>query len=59
MRCIAAPVFDLSGEALGGISVSGPAHRIGPEHIKTLGATVVAAAQDLSEALGAAPAEAR
>lgn len=59
MRCIAAPVFDLSGEAMAGISVSGPAHRIGPEHIKTLGATVTAAAQDLSEALGAAPVEDR
>lgn len=52
MRCIAAPVFDLTGEAIAGISVSGPTHRIGAEHIKTLGAAVVAAAGDLSQALG-------
>ena len=53
MRCIAAPVHDFTGEAVAGISVSGPAHRIGHEHVKTLGATVLAAAQDLSLALGA------
>lgn len=52
MRCIAAPVFDLSGEAIAGISVSGPTHRIGAEHIKTLGAAVVAAAGDLTQAMG-------
>lgn len=53
MRCIAAPVFDLTGEAVAGISVSGPTHRIGPEHVKTLGAVVVAAAAELSSAMGA------
>lgn len=53
MRCIAAPVFDLSGEAIAGLSVSGPSHRIGHEHVKTLGAAVAAAAGDLSLALGA------
>lgn len=55
MRCIAAPVFDLSGEAIAGISVSGPAHRIGHEHVKTLGATVAAAAAELSEMMGGGP----
>ena len=53
MRCIAAPVFDLSGEAIAGISVSGPTHRIGSEHVKTLGAAVAAAASNLSELMGA------
>lgn len=52
MRCVAAPVFDLSGDAVAGISVNGPAHRIGHEHIKTLGATVAAAAAQLSEVMG-------
>ena len=52
MRCIAAPVFDLTGEAVAGISVSGPTHRIGHEHVKTLGAAVAAAAQDLTQAMG-------
>ncbi len=52
MRCIAAPVFDLTGEAIAGVSVSGPTHRIGHEHIKTLGAVVAAAAAELSHAMG-------
>ncbi|QBX34078.1 IclR family transcriptional regulator [Paracoccus liaowanqingii] len=52
MRCIAAPVFDLSGEAVAGVSVSGPAHRIAAEHVKTLGAVVAAAAASLTEAMG-------
>lgn len=52
MRCIAAPVFDLTGEAVAGISVSGPTHRIGAEHIKTLGAVVASAAADLTQKMG-------
>lgn len=52
MRCIAAPVFDLTGEAIAGVSVSGPTHRIGHEHVKTLGAVVAAAAAELSAAMG-------
>lgn len=52
MRCISAPVFDPDGKVIAGLSISGPAHRIGPEHVKTLGAVVVAAASDLSQALG-------
>ena len=52
MRCIAAPVFDLTGEAVAGISVSGPTHRIGSEHVKTLGAIVAAAAADLTQKMG-------
>ncbi|MBU3032013.1 HTH-type transcriptional regulator BhcR [Paracoccus marinaquae] len=52
MRCIAAPVFDLSGEAVAGVSVSGPTHRIGQEHVKTLGAAVAEAAAELTKALG-------
>lgn len=52
MRCIAAPVFDVAGEVVAGISVSGPSHRIGQSHVKTLGAVVVAAAQELSLSSG-------
>ncbi|GGF69307.1 IclR family transcriptional regulator [Paracoccus acridae] len=52
MRCIAAPVFDLTGEAIAGVSVSGPTHRIGNEHVKTLGAVVTSAAAELSQAMG-------
>ncbi|TBN43910.1 IclR family transcriptional regulator [Paracoccus subflavus] len=52
MRCIAAPVFDMTGDAVAGVSVSGPSHRIGYEHVKTLGAVVAAAAAELSAAMG-------
>lgn len=52
MRCIAAPVFDLTGEAVAGVSVSGPTSRIGLEHVKTLGAAVAAAAAGLTRAMG-------
>lgn len=52
MRCIAAPVFDMTGDAIAGVSVSGPTHRIGHEHVKTLGAVVAAAAAELSLAMG-------
>lgn len=52
MRCIAAPVFEISGQCIAAISVSGPAHRIGPEHSKTLGAAVTEAARALSASLG-------
>ena len=52
MRCIAAPVFDIHGEAAAGISVSGPTSRVGTERIAEFGAAVVAAAQELSGAIG-------
>jgi IclR family acetate operon transcriptional repressor len=52
MRCIAAPVFDFHGEAVAGISVSGPTSRVGQDKIAGLAAAVVAAAADLSAAIG-------
>jgi IclR family transcriptional regulator, acetate operon repressor len=52
MRCIAAPVFDIHGEAIAGISVSGPTSRVGPEQILELGQAVVAAAHTLTDAIG-------
>lgn len=52
MRCIAAPVFDLSKEAIAGVSVSGPSHRIAVEHVQALGAVVAAAAASLTEIMG-------
>jgi IclR family transcriptional regulator, acetate operon repressor len=53
MRCIAAPVFDVHGEVVAGISVSGPASRVSREGIAGFAAAVTSAARDLSEALGA------
>lgn len=52
MRCIAAPVFDIHGEAVAGISVSGPTSRVGTEQTDDLSRAVVAAAQQLSSAIG-------
>jgi IclR family acetate operon transcriptional repressor len=53
MRCIAAPVFDLSGEAVAGLSVSGPVSRVSLAHTDRLASAVRAAAHELSVAMGA------
>ncbi len=55
MRCIAAPVFDAFGEAVAGISVSGPTSRIADADIERLAVDVTRAARELSAAIGAAP----
>lgn len=52
MRSIAAPVYDMTGKVVAGIAINGPSYRIGQEHVKTLGATVSAAATELTQALG-------
>ncbi len=53
MRCIAAPVFDLTGEAVAGISVSGPVSRVSVAQTEALARAVMEAAADLSAAMGA------
>ncbi len=52
MRCIAAPVFDINGEAVAGISVSGPTSRVAPNQIAAFSQAVMAAAKDLTAAIG-------
>lgn len=52
MRCVAAPVFDAMGEAVAGLSVSGPVSRMSPERAAAMAAEVRAAAARLSVALG-------
>lgn len=52
MRCIAAPVFDLNGEPVAGLSVSGPTSRVGSDAIERLSRPVIAAAQELTLAIG-------
>ncbi|MDA5094772.1 IclR family transcriptional regulator [Aliiroseovarius sp. KMU-50] len=52
MRCIAAPVFDLNGEAVAGISVSGPTSRVSLEETDRVSLDVIKAAQHLTEAIG-------
>ncbi|MBE1291683.1 MAG: helix-turn-helix domain-containing protein [Rhodobacteraceae bacterium] len=54
MRCIAAPVFDFNGEAVAGISVSGPASRVSREETEGLARSVTSAARELTSAIGGA-----
>ncbi len=55
MRCVAAPILNVFGEAIAGISVSGPTHRLPLDRIDTIGVMVREAAQDISRNLGALP----
>jgi len=48
MRCNAAPIFDLSGEAAAGISVSGPTLRMSDARLEAMSEAVIAAARELS-----------
>jgi IclR family acetate operon transcriptional repressor len=52
MRCIAAPVFDMHGEPVAGLSISGPSARIPDDRIETLAAAVRDTAARLTSALG-------
>ncbi len=52
MRCIAAPIFNAYGEPVAGLSVSGPAFRVGLSDAPRLGALVRAAADQVTEATG-------
>lgn len=52
MRCIASPVFNVYGEAVAGISVSGPTSRITPDRIEALARPVMDAAARLTTAIG-------
>lgn len=53
MRCIAAPVFNAHGEAVAGLSVSGPTSRVTEDQIAPLGTAIAHAARSLSIAMGA------
>ncbi|WP_298435245.1 HTH-type transcriptional regulator BhcR [uncultured Jannaschia sp.] len=53
MRCIAAPVRNLHGDVIAGISVSGPTSRVATDRIAEFAALVTAAAETLSQRLGA------
>ena len=52
MRCIAAPVFNVFGEVVAGISVSGPTARVTDDRIDDLAADVMNAAAKLTRAIG-------
>jgi DNA-binding IclR family transcriptional regulator len=49
VRCIAVPVFDFRGKAIGAIGISGPSTRITPERLPQLAVIVVEIGQALSE----------
>ncbi|WP_431324770.1 HTH-type transcriptional regulator BhcR [Rhizobium sp. YTU87027] len=53
MRCVAAPVLNVHGEAVAGISVSGPTHRMPDRKIDWIGRRVAEAADTVSKRLGA------
>lgn len=55
MRCIAAPILNFFGEAVAGISVSGPTHRMTLDRIEPISKAVRDAAEILSASSGAAP----
>ena len=52
MRCIAAPVFDIHGEAVAGVSISGPTVRMHDGRLPALAADVVAAAARITRSIG-------
>ena len=52
MRCIAAPVFDVYGDAVAGLSISGPVARVTDARIAQMGAAVRAEANALTVELG-------
>ena len=53
-RCVAAAIFNAHGEPVAGLSVSGPAFRMGLSDATRIGALVRAAADQVTEATGGA-----
>jgi len=52
MRCIAAAVFDETGEAVAALSISGPSQRLDRDGLERLGPVVRAAADRVTDAIG-------
>jgi IclR family acetate operon transcriptional repressor len=52
MRCVAAAIFNEYGEAIAGVSVSGPTVRITPERALELGPQVKRAADEVTASIG-------
>ncbi len=53
LRCVAAPVFDETGDAIAAVSVSGPLARIDEDRVAQLGQMVLEAARAISAEMGA------
>jgi IclR family acetate operon transcriptional repressor len=56
LRCIAAPIFDETGDVVAAVSASGPMARISDERMAQLGALVLEASRAISRDMGASPA---
>lgn len=52
MRCIAAAIYDENGEAIAGLSISGPSGRLEPDRVDHLGPLVRRAADAITRAIG-------
>ncbi len=52
LRCIAAPIFDETGDVIAAVSVSGPMVRIDDERMRQLGTSVREVAQTISAEMG-------
>ena len=52
LRCVAAPVFDESGEPIAAVSLSGPSARLTDSRLANLGRQVREAADDITRAMG-------
>ena len=52
MRCVAAPIFNSFGEAVAGISISGPSVRFPDAAIATIGPLVRDAAEQVTQSIG-------
>jgi len=52
VRCVAAPIFDVTGRCLGAISISGPTTRVTPQVVDEIGPQVRQAARICSAQLG-------
>jgi IclR family acetate operon transcriptional repressor len=52
MSCIGSVIYDEHGEACGGVSISGPSTRFEELRVPELGATVTAAAAEITQLIG-------
>ena len=52
VRCVGAPIFDHTGHAFAGISISGPAYRISVSQLETISHSLIEAARAISAHLG-------
>lgn len=52
LRCVASNIYDEFGEAIAAVSISGPSVRIREDRLEEIAATVMAAADDITRAIG-------